>query len=300
MRSRRIGLPKKEHFACDRVLKDLFQMDHPSLLEEFTGGVRVREFLNVEFPRVMEWRADLVALLEDDTIFHFEFQGQNYKHMAYRQGIYGLLIGHKYQRPVRQVVLYVGNAKMRMNSKLDTGEIKVSYRLLDIREIDADMLLKSGCAGDLALAMLAKGGTERLAEIAQRVAGLSDRERSRVMIQLAVLSGLRGVSEELRIEMKTMGSVQFDIRDNVILREVWEEVMAEGLAKGEARGEAKGEARGEVVGMVKLLRGLLHTKFDRVPKWAEDRLEKANKTQIERWSKKFVNAGSIEAVIGKM
>ena len=37
-----------------------------------------------------------------------------------------------------------------------------------------------------------------------------------------------------------MGSLQFDIRDNVILREVWEKVMAEGLAKGEARGKAEG------------------------------------------------------------
>ena len=67
----------KEHFVHDRVLKDLFQKDGPSLLEQLTGGVHVREFLNVEFLEVMERRADLVARLEDDSIFHFEIQGQN-------------------------------------------------------------------------------------------------------------------------------------------------------------------------------------------------------------------------------
>ena len=84
----------KEHFAIDRVVKDLFQTDHPSLFDRFTGGVPVRVFLNVEFQRVMERRADLVALLEDDSVFHLEIQAQNDKRIAYREGIYCLLIGY--------------------------------------------------------------------------------------------------------------------------------------------------------------------------------------------------------------
>ena len=101
----------KEHFAIDRVVKDLFQTDHPSLFDRFTGGVPVRQFLNVEFQRVMERRADLVALLEDDSIFHFEFQAQNDRHIAYREGIYCLLIAQKYQCQVRQVVLIYRQAE---------------------------------------------------------------------------------------------------------------------------------------------------------------------------------------------
>ena len=295
MRSRKSALPKKEHFAVDRVLRDLFQMDHPSLFEYMTGGIHVREFLNVEFPRAMEWRSDLVALLEDDTVFHFEFQGQNHKSIAYRQGIHGLLIAERYQRRVRQVVLYVGKPEMRMNSELDTGEIQVSFRLMDIREIDAEMLLRSGRAGDLALAMLAKGGTERLAEILLRAAKLRPESRSRVMVQLAVFSGLRGLSNQVRMEMDTMGTIPLEFRDNVFLREVWEQVMSEGLAKGKAIAEAEAE----VVGMMKILHLQLLTKFGRVPRWAEQRLKKASKVQLERWSKKFITAQTLDAVIGK-
>ena len=188
----------KEHFAYDRVLKDLFQVDHPSLLDQLTGGVPVRAFLKVEFPRVMERRADLVALLEDDSVFHLEFQGQNDKHIAYREGVYCFLIGHKHMRKVRQAVLYVGQPKMRMQSELDVGGAKISFRLIDIRELSADTFLQSGHPGDLALAMLASGGTERLAEIARNVEKLNDAARTRVLAQLALLSGLRGLTGRLK------------------------------------------------------------------------------------------------------
>ena len=83
--------------------------------------------------------------------------------------------------------------------------------------------------------------------------------------------------------LKNMESLQIDFKKNVILREIWEEVMAEG----------------EAAGMLKIHRGVLHTKFDRLPNWAEYRLEKATKPQIERCSKRFVHAESLEDAIGK-
>lgn len=67
----------------DAVVKDLFQKDHPSLLDQLTGGVKIRAFLNVDLARVLERRADLVILLEDGTILHIEFQSTNDKDMAY-------------------------------------------------------------------------------------------------------------------------------------------------------------------------------------------------------------------------
>ena len=288
-----------DQFIVDRVLKDLFQKDRPSLEEQLTGGLRVKEFLNIEFQRMIERRADLVARLEDDSLFHFEIQSYNDDDICYRMGIYCFMIAQQYRSPVNQVVLYVGEPRMRMKPDLDAGSAKVSFSLIDIREIDADALLRSGCAGDLALAMLAKGGTDRLAEIAQRAAALSDQARVRVLTQLILLSGLRKLSGRLKMDLKTMGTSQFRIRDNVILREVWEEVMAEGIASGQAKGKAEGKAEGEAVGMIKILRGQLHAKFGLVPKWAEERLEKANKAQIERWAKKLLNAQSLEGAIGK-
>ena len=48
-----------------------------------------------------------------------------------------------------------------------------------------------------------------------------------------------------------------------------------------------------------MLRGMLVTKFGRLPKWVDERLEEATSAQIERWSKKILTADTIEAVLGK-
>ena len=147
----------------------------------------------------MERRADLVAVLDDGTIFHFEFQGYTDDDITYRSGIYCFLIAQRHRRKVNQIVLYVGGPKMRMVSRLDAGSAIADFRLLDIREFDADQFLRRGLAGDLVLAMLANGGTERLTEIATLASQLKGKARARVLTQLALLSGLRQVSGRLRM-----------------------------------------------------------------------------------------------------
>jgi len=68
----------KEASSFDQTVKALFQGDRPSLLlEMLTGGVPVHQVLNVELARVVERRADLVFLLNDESIFHLEFQTRN-------------------------------------------------------------------------------------------------------------------------------------------------------------------------------------------------------------------------------
>ncbi len=135
--------------------------------------------------------------------------------------------------------------------------------------------------------MLAKGGTDRLTEIVQYDARLSDHDRVRAITQLFLLSSLRRLSGRLKMEMATMGSFQMDVRNNELLRDVWEEVMAEGLAKGKAEGLALA------------LQELLQSKFGRVPKWANERLKKADIAQLEQWIHEVIAAQSVEGVIGK-
>ena len=83
---------------------------------------------------------DLVVLLENETLFHIEFQSENDREMPYRQGIYCFLLGQKYRRRVRQAVVYIGLAKMRMDDGVDLGETKSKYTLIDIRELNAAKL----------------------------------------------------------------------------------------------------------------------------------------------------------------
>ena len=268
----------KDGSKYDLVVKDLFQRDHPSLLDQLTAGVAVREVLSVDLARVEERRADLVLSLANGTILHIEFQSGNDKDKPYRMGIYCLLLGQKYRRPVTQVVLYLGQPRMRMEDRVDLGKTKSAYALVDIRAMDARKFMASGRPGDLVLAMLAGGGAEKMLEIVRRVSGLRGAERQRVLSQLVLLSGLRRLTGKLRMELKAM-SVTTDITKNEFVQEVVRDVVRVRLAN--------------------MLRGQLETKFGNLPKWVDTRLEAASSAQIERWSKKILAADTLEGVLGK-
>jgi hypothetical protein len=47
----------------DATLKDLFQRERLTLLQRLSGGVPVKEFLNVELPKVQQRRVDLLIAL---------------------------------------------------------------------------------------------------------------------------------------------------------------------------------------------------------------------------------------------
>ena len=271
----------------DAVLKDLFVQDRPAVLEILTGGIPVREFLNVEFPIILEQRADLVLRLDDGSIKHIEFQSRNDDEMAYREGIYGIMIARMY-RPARvsQTVLYFGIEEMNMVDHLDLGEIKTGYQLMDIRDLDAESLIRTGRPGDLALAMLARGGTEMLRRILERTKALKAEDRSRALVLLTFLAGLRHLSDALRLELKAMDTDYIDIQENAVLRD-W-------LAQAEALAEARGEARGEA----KILRRLLEAKFGVLPAWAEERISKSSVDQLEALFPAVLTSDSLQGVIG--
>ena len=273
--------PKRERLRYDAVLKDLFQRDHPKLLERLTGGKRAKQTLNVEFATVAERRADLLLELDDNSLFLLDFQSGNDSKMAYRVGHYTLLGSEKYNRPVRPVVLYLGIRRMNMKAHLDAGGVVVNYSLIDIREIDAETLL-SGGPGDWALALLAKGGPERMREILAKALTLKGAKKARLLAQLTVLAGLRRLDKAIRMELKQM-SQYVDIQKNVILKEIW----------------ADGKAEGKTEGAIALLTDQLNQRFGPLPAWASARLRKATPAQTQKWSRMVLTASSLEGVLGK-
>ena len=122
--------------------------------------------------------------------------------------------------------------------------------------------------------MLARGGPERVLEIAKLADELTGSDRRRALSQLLLLSGLRRLTGKVRMELKAMG-VSTDITKNWFVMDVIRDDRA------------------------KILRGQLEVKFGRLPKWIDERLESAKSTQIERWLMKFATADTLEGVLGK-
>jgi len=140
----------------DKTLRDIIQNIPQKFVSILTGkkGVKI---LDNTFPSTKERVADLVLQLEDDTIFHLELQTQNDKNMPFRMLEYYLLLKQRYpDQPIIQMVLYVGDGKPNMPNFLETDELKFSYELKDIKDIECKELLESDNLEDKILAVLCK------------------------------------------------------------------------------------------------------------------------------------------------
>jgi hypothetical protein len=138
----------------------------------------VRQWLNVDLPRVQNRRADLVGRTSDGRLLHIEFQSSNDPLMALRMVEYSLAIRRKYREYPVQLVLYVGNQKLRMKAELRTHAMIFRYALLDIRDLDSEPLLASEGFADNLLGLLARPENihRGLKEVLRRITKLPQAE----------------------------------------------------------------------------------------------------------------------------
>ncbi len=106
-----------EPFVYDKTLRELFQ-DVPKTLIKLLVNQNIKEVLETSFPRVEERRVDLLTRLEDDTLFHLEIQSVNDSLMPKRMLKYGLLIYENYNEFPKQIVLYVGDRKIKIHNQI--------------------------------------------------------------------------------------------------------------------------------------------------------------------------------------
>ena len=277
-----------DRYDFDGLLKDMFQHDHPLLIQRLAGGLPVEEFFNVEMQTVQQSRADLAMRLVDQSILHIEFQSSNDPDMVERMAMYHLHLWRKHRRPLKHVVLYVGEPRMQMSASLNTGPLQFACEMIDIRSFEATDFLATGRAADCVLAMLARGGETRLGEILTQLRSLPEQELRRAIAQASVLCQLRRLSSRLKREVETM-PVVLDISENEILREIQQKALETGRVEGVAAGRAEGAQR--------LLQIVLEGRFGPLPPWALSRIKSAAFEEIERLTAKAAAAASLDDVL---
>jgi len=140
----------------DKTLRDIIQ-NIPQKFVSILTGKKGTKILDNTFPSTKERVADLVLELEDSSIFHLELQTQNDKSMPFRMLEYYLLLKQRYpNKPIKQMVLYVGDGKPNMPNFLETDNLRFSYELRDIKDIECKELLESDNLEDKILAVLCK------------------------------------------------------------------------------------------------------------------------------------------------
>ncbi len=188
----------------DITLKDIFE-EVPHRLSKILSPAPIKELLPTSLPST-ELRVDFLARLEDESILHMEFQSFNDTNMPWRMLRYYTAIAEKYKTyNIKQLVVYVGNEKLRMKSSLKIKNLVFKYEILDIRQIDCKILLESQDPVDRIMACLCKVEDEGylIEKLLETMEGMEEEQRKDYIMKLLTLTELRPklrirLSEEVR------------------------------------------------------------------------------------------------------
>jgi predicted transposase YdaD len=267
----------------DVALKNILTRPGSSVLAQLTGASSLK-WLNVESPKVGNRRVDLLGELPDRNLVHIELQSRNEKDFPMRMADYLFGIGLRYGRLPRQVVLYVGEALLRMKDRVEGPDVSVRFHLVDIHDVDGERLLASANMGDNVLAVLTRLGEEPRAvrRILERIAEGQPGERDRALAELLILARLRQLSGELKREVEKM-PILLDIMDD----EIFGPLIRKGLAQG------------RVEGQVEMLLNLIQKRFGRVPPPVSQRIAALKPAQLKRVGLRLLDAQRIEDLFAR-
>ncbi|MDQ2841347.1 MAG: hypothetical protein M3Y72_09980 [Acidobacteriota bacterium] len=132
----------------DIVLKLPLQKTARQTMDKLVG-CPISRWLNVELPEIVQnTRADLLGETATGELVHLELQSTNDPKMALRMAEYGLRIYRLLAQFPRQLLLYVGEAKIHMPEQINEPDFAYRYRLVDIRSLEGSELLASDFIGD--------------------------------------------------------------------------------------------------------------------------------------------------------
>ena len=170
-------------------------------------------------------------------VLHVEFQVQDEDKMVYRMAEYYVMLVRRYQIPVKQYVVFLGDRKPGMPERLETGPLKFNYTLVSISQANYKLFLRSENPEVKMLGILADfGDSDSYSVVKKIVEGVrthttSDFSESRYFRQLRIFVQLRGsLKDHFQKIMETVSKF-FKEEDDYLFQK--------GELKGELRGAEK-------------------------------------------------------------
>jgi predicted transposase YdaD len=272
----------------DTILKRVLTRSTPAASLRIIG-FEARRWLNVELPPLRSLRVDLLGEDPAGRLFHVELQSANDPAMARRMLQYAVAIHERYGRRPGQIVLYTGEAPLRMTGQF--SEFGYECRIADIRGIDAAPLLQSTELADNVIAVLLRHRNRRAAVrlILRRIADAPAQERAIALSEVFILAGLRKLGPLVE-EAESMPILN-DIMDH--------EVLGPKLRKARAEGERAGREDGIERGERQILTRMIEKRFGRIPVWAAKSLDAMTPGQLEATALRLLDAATIKELLGR-
>ncbi len=220
---------------------------------------------------------------------------------------YYTAIAEKYKTyNIKQLLVYVGNRKLRMKSKLRIRNLTFSYEILDIRQIDCKVLLESPDPMDRLLACLCSVEDEAylIEKLIKTMEGMNEEERKDYLLKALTLTELRpNLRIRLTEEVKYMPIVvrpedirlpKRKLKKDILYRLGLEEGKQIGLEEGKQIGLEEGKQIGIEEGLLKsaqeMLIAIIEGKLGYVPEEIVNRIREIRDVEFLRsLAKKLVS-----------
>ena len=269
----------------DITLKSLLRGPARETMRELTG-VSIERWLNIELPKFQNPRVDLLGEGSDESLVHLELQSANDPKMAIRMAEYALGVYRLFGKFPRQILVYVGEPQLRMQTELKGPSVWFQFDMIDVRDLDGERLLGSEQVGDNVIAILTRLRDRKSAvrEIIEKLSGLQTEPKEYYLGALLTLAGLRGLEELVEEEARKV-PVLNDILEHKVLGREFKKGIEQGLKEGLYQGAST------------VLRRLIEKRFGSLPDWAEERLAERNATELEDLSVRVLDAKSVEDLL---
>lgn len=199
---------KQEGNQYDKIVKENIESIIPALMNSVLGfKVKESVVIKEKLQQTKEKEADALRIITDPNglkfILHLEFQVDDYHKMIYRMIDYWGLLKSKYNLPVYQYVIFIGEGESKMVNLIEENGNRFNFTKINITQYDYHRFLNSDNPEEVILAILSNfGGETPEKAINQIILRLEEtitdqRTFQKYLRQLRVLSKLRKLDLKL-------------------------------------------------------------------------------------------------------
>ena len=199
----------------DKIWRENLRSALPGLIEKvlklnITHRIDLPDKIQITRQKEMDLLQQVTDREGHTYILHIEIQTQNEADMVYRMAEYRIMTQQVYQLPVLQYVIYLGQGKATMPSRLSAPGLYFEYTLLSLSEVPYQLFLSSDKPEEKLLAVLADFGGENpetvIGEVLQgvRTSSGGDFSENRYWQQLRILIQLRNLGDSFNKAMETV------------------------------------------------------------------------------------------------
>jgi predicted transposase/invertase (TIGR01784 family) len=228
----------------DKILRENIEAALPGLIRNLLNIHAVdTEELPDDIQHTKERKPDVLKKVTDKKgeifVLHIEFQVKDEPKMVFRMAEYHIMLLRRYELPVRQYVIYIGEGNPTMRDYIHSGSMNFTYPLILLSRIDYHLLLRSDNPEEKMLAILANlgGGDPKLTieNIVNQVVATSKGNFSKLrhVQQLRILAQLRNLALDNLEIMDSVANYLSEEKDILYRR---------GELKGIEKGIEKGKA----------------------------------------------------------